>query len=107
MRSWRTAATTRKLEAAFRELLAGRPSAQAFTTERLSALSTVVSKDTWRQVAAYGPLQSFAFVEDDTSASAKTRALRYKAALGPRLVLLRFALDEDGKVAEINVEEEE
>lgn len=101
------AETTRRLETAFRDLLAGRPSAGDFTNERLSALSTVVARDTWRQLAAYGPLSSFAFVETDPAAPARTRALRYKAALGPRLVLLRFALNEDGKVAEINVEEEE
>lgn len=101
------AQTTRRLEAALRDLLAGRPSAGAFTPERLSALSTVVARDNWRQLASYGPLGPLAFVEADPAAPAKTRALRYKAALGPRLVLVRFALHEDGRVAEINVEEEE
>ncbi|HEU4596801.1 MAG TPA: serine hydrolase domain-containing protein [Pyrinomonadaceae bacterium] len=101
------AETTRRLETALRELLAGRPPAEAFTPERLSALSTVAAKANWQQLAAYGPLDSFAFVETDASAPAKTRALRYKAALGPRLLLVRFALNPDGRVAEINVEEEE
>ncbi len=101
------AETTRRLETTLRELLAGRTSPDAFTPERLSALSTVVAKSNWQQLAAYGPLSSFAFVETDTTAPAKTRALRYKAAVGPRLILVRFALNEDGKVAEINVEEEE
>jgi D-alanyl-D-alanine carboxypeptidase len=102
------AETSRRLETTLRELLAGRLSADAFTPERFSALSTVAAKSNWRQLAAYGPLETFSFVETDAAAaSGKTRALRYKAALGTRLLLLRFALDGAGRVAEINVEEEE
>nr|MBA3242344.1 hypothetical protein [Acidobacteriota bacterium] len=91
-----------------RDLLAGRAAgSEAFTPERLAALSTPAAKSNWQQLAAYGPLKSLAFVETDAAASDKTRALRYKAALGEHLLLVRFALAEDGRVAELNVEEEE
>jgi D-alanyl-D-alanine carboxypeptidase len=103
------AETTRRLETTLRGLLAGRPPADAFTPDRFSALSTEVAMSNWRQLAAHGPLNTFFFVEADPAAAAsdKTRSLRYKAALGQRLLLLRFALDAAGRVAEVNVEEEE
>jgi CubicO group peptidase (beta-lactamase class C family) len=99
------AQTTRRLEALLGELLSGRAAPEAFTPERLAALSTTAAKSNWRQLAAYGPLKSLTFIESEPSA--KTRSLRYKAALGSHLLLLRFALAEDGRVSELNVEEEE
>jgi CubicO group peptidase (beta-lactamase class C family) len=100
------AQTTRRLEALLRELLAGRISLEAFTPERLAAFSTPASKSNWQQLASNGPLKSLAFVESEPS-SEKTRSLRYKAALGPHLLLVRFVLAEDGRVSELNIEEEE
>ncbi len=93
------------LRAALDELLAGKVNAGAFTQERGAALSSDGSKEFWRQVASYGPLKSLAFVEREPAE--KNRALRYKAALGEHLLLLRFVVDDDGKVADVSVEEEE
>jgi len=102
------------IEAALRGLLAGRPGAAHFTPERLRALSTDSARETWRQLAANGPLSKLDFTGDDPqpppavpSADAATRFARYRAALGPRLVLVRFGLTSDGRVAELTVEEEE
>jgi CubicO group peptidase (beta-lactamase class C family) len=97
---------TASLRVALRDLLAGRVGVEVFTAERGAALQSDRSKEFWRQLATYGPLRSFHFVEDEPTDNA--RVLRYKARLGEHLVLVRFAVaDADGKVTDVAVEEEE
>ncbi|HZB45809.1 MAG TPA: serine hydrolase domain-containing protein [Pyrinomonadaceae bacterium] len=97
--------TSTRLRSALAELLAGRVEPAAFTSARAAALSTANAKESWREIASYGPLKSLAFVEREPSN--KSRTLRYKAALGEHLLLLKFVLEDDGRIAEVNVEEEE
>ncbi len=95
-----------RLRAALSELLAGRaPAAADFTTDARARLSGDESKMLWRETAASGPLNSFAFVGDERQG--RERVARYVAALGRRLLLLRFNLDDDGKVSALSIEEEE
>ena len=95
---------TARLRDALAGLLSGRPSAEAFTPERFKAVTSESAKGNWQTLASYGAPGALTFVEADASAP---RAFRYKAALGRHLLLLRFALTEDGKISELAVEEEE
>lgn len=97
--------TTARLRDALRELLAGKASADRFTRERQKSLESANAKEFWRQISAYGTLTSLVFIERD--ASDKARALRYKAALGEHLLLLKFVLNDEGRIADVSVEEEE
>jgi len=92
-------------EAALVGLLASRPDPAHFTPERLKALSSESARETWRQLAGYGPLRSLDFAGAEGQEG--TRVVRYRAALGGRLLLVRFGLTADGRVAELAVEEEE
>lgn len=98
-------ARTARLRAALADLLAGRVEASAFTRERGAALASEGAREFWREVASYGPLKSLALVAPEPADDART--LRYKAALGEHLLLIRFVFADDGRVAEVNVDEEE
>jgi D-alanyl-D-alanine carboxypeptidase len=97
--------TAKRIEGALSGLLAGAPDPKAFTPERLRALSTESAKENWRQVSSYGPLGALAYAGGEQTGAA--RVVRYRAALGPHLLLVRFALTPDGKISEVVVEEEE
>jgi CubicO group peptidase (beta-lactamase class C family) len=96
-------ALTRKIESALRGLLQGQPDEAAFTPERFRALANEGAKETWRQVASYGPLGQLTFAGIETQA----RIVRYRAGVGSHLILVRFALTPEGRIAEVNIEEEE
>lgn len=96
---------TTRLLAALTDLLAGRVEPSAFTRDRGAALASDGAREFWQHVAAYGPLKSLALVAREPADDART--LRYKAALGEHLLLVKFVLEDDGKIAEVTVEEEE
>jgi D-alanyl-D-alanine carboxypeptidase len=98
----------RMVAAALRGLLSAQPDPTHFTPERLKALSTDAARETWRQLASAGPLGALEFAGAEApEAQSATRVVRYRAALGERLLLVRFGLTTDGRVAELAVEEEE
>jgi CubicO group peptidase (beta-lactamase class C family) len=97
--------TTRRLEKVLRGRLAGRFDADLFTTEARAAHETEGARQRWQRLAAYGPLKSLSLVGSETAAGART--LRHRAALGHHLLLLKFVLTEEGRIAELSVEEEE
>lgn len=91
---------------ALRARLEGRLDPALFTPEAIAAHSTNASRNAWRQIASYGPLKSLTFAGAESS-DAGGRTLRYVAALGPRLLLLRVNLTTEGRVSALVVEEEE
>ena len=97
--------TTRQLETVLRGRLDGRVDESLFGVGVRAALSSESAKQTWQRLAADGPVKSFAFVGSETVGGVRT--LRYKALLGSHLLLLKYVLAEDGKIAEMSVEEEE
>ena len=97
--------TTRLLQTITAERLAGRADAESFAPEARRTLSGESAREYWRQLASRGPLGGFALVEREEAAGRRT--LRYRASVGRHLLLLRFALAPDGKIAEMVVEEEE
>lgn len=100
--------TTRRLESVLRGRIAGHSDDSLFTTEARRGLAGETSEQNWRRFAADGPLKSFVLTASEAAMPGRAgRTLRYTAALGRRLLLVRFVLAEDGRVAEMNVEEEE
>lgn len=99
------AQTSRRLRAALEGLLGAGPAEADFTPERFKALSNESARANWQLLSAYGPLRSFDFVEAEGAGRART--LRYRAGLGVHWLLLKFVVQEDGRVAELVVEEEE
>jgi CubicO group peptidase (beta-lactamase class C family) len=98
----RTAARLREI---LRGQLAGEADAAALTKEALASLSTTSARDNWQRLASYGPLRAFDFAGREAEGDART--LRYRAALGEHLLLLKFVLSGEGRVTELGVEEEE
>ncbi len=99
------AQTSARLETILRARLAGRVEEQMWTTEGRKALSDEDERQSWQRLSSYGALKSFALTGSETTS--KARVLHYKAALGSHLLLLKFTLAADDKIAEMSVEEEE
>lgn len=97
--------SSQRVRAALSELLAGRLAPDAFTADAQTRLSTDDAKARWREAASNGPLKSFAFVGEERQG--RERLARYVARFARRVLLLRFTLAEDGRLADVRVEEEE
>ena len=97
--------TAARLREVLRGQLAGKTDAAAFTKEALASLSNASARDNWRRLASYGTLRAFDFAGREAEGGART--LRYRAALGEHLLLLKFVLNGEGRVTELSVEEEE
>jgi CubicO group peptidase (beta-lactamase class C family) len=97
--------TSARLRELLRGQLAGKADADALTKDARESLSTNSARANWERVASYGPLRAFDFAGSETEGN--TRTLRYRAGLGEHLLLLKFALNGEGKVTELSVEEEE
>jgi CubicO group peptidase (beta-lactamase class C family) len=97
--------TSARLREVLRGQFAGKADAAALTKDALASLSTASARDNWRRMASYGPLRAFDFAGREAEGDART--LRYRAALGEHLLLLKFVLSGEGRVTELSVEEEE
>lgn len=97
--------TGARLREVLRGQLAGKADAVALTSGALESLSTDSARANWQRLAAYGILRAFDFAGRETEGDART--LRYRAALGEHLLLVKFVLNGEGKVTELSVEEEE
>jgi CubicO group peptidase (beta-lactamase class C family) len=97
--------TSQRLRLVLEARLAGRVDESMWAAEARTTLANETARERWRRLAAYGALKSFDPVGSETAG--RTRVVRYKAALGTHLLLLKYVLAEDGKVAEMSVEEEE
>jgi hypothetical protein len=99
------AAARKMLETAFRGYLENKIDANSFSEEMQRSLSTEQLKIVARQVVAYGTIKDFIFV--GAEASGKNRVYRYKVETPRKTMLWRFSIDENGKIAEMRLEEEE
>ncbi|HMO79958.1 MAG TPA: serine hydrolase domain-containing protein [Pyrinomonadaceae bacterium] len=93
----------------FQEALSGRlankPSADILSAGLIRSLSTQRARAANERLAAYGQIQRFVFAGDETIDG--KQVFRYLAETGKRVFLWRFSLDEDGKITEMTLEEEE
>lgn len=97
--------TTAMLETALRGYLENKINSESFTAQLNSSLANQRSRQNARRVAAFGAIKNFAFISSETSG--ENHIYRYKAETPARLMLWRFAIDKNGKIAEMTLEEEE
>ncbi|MBS1797618.1 MAG: beta-lactamase family protein [Acidobacteria bacterium] len=99
------AGLTARLLDALRARLENRDAGDALSANLSKALATPRAKAEFARVAAFGPLTKFSLTGTEETAGAKI--YRYKAETAKRLFLWRFAVDKDGKISELALEDEE
>lgn len=97
---------TAMLRQALEDRIAGRLNPDSLTPNMRALLGSERGKEATRQLASYGTLLSFVFIEREVAAN-NERIARYRAVAGRHTLLLRFVLTEEGKLSAMNVEEEE
>ena len=80
-------------------LFAGRYDSATFTPGLRIFLATATGRAWWQWVVARGPLRSIIF--SDTETNGTERFLRYQVVLGEERFWLSFAIDADGRIAQI------
>lgn len=96
---------SKMLELALKNRLEGTLNPDLFTDEMLRNVSTGRAKALAERVKAFGAIKSFVFVSGENGE--KYRIYRYKIETPTRLMLWRFGVNEQGKIAEMTLEEEE
>lgn len=96
---------TQTVTAALRERLENKPSAALFSPELIRSLSTERAKNNNLRVASFGTPKNLVFVGDETTDGKKV--YRYRAETPKRLFLWRIAMNNEGKISEMILEEEE
>jgi hypothetical protein len=75
------------------------------TPQLINSLSADRARAAYRRIAALGEPSNAAFIETDETG---TRiGYRYRVAAGKRLFLWRISVDDEGRIAEMSLEEEE
>jgi CubicO group peptidase (beta-lactamase class C family) len=80
-------------------------SAELLTDNLIRSLSSARARANNERVASFGAVKNFAFVGADDSGGSKI--YRYRAETAKRLFLWRFAVDADGRISEMTLEDEE
>jgi hypothetical protein len=75
------------------------------TKDAFDSLSSDPERGNWQRIAAYGQLRAFTLTGSEIEGNRRT--LSYRAEVGEHLLLLSFALNREGKVSELSLEEEE
>ena len=103
------AETDAKLKEMFAEVLRERAenkfNAEFLTDNLIKSLSTERAKANNQRIAAFGAIKNLTFVGGETAESSKI--YRYKVETAKRLFLWRFAVNADGKISEMTLEDEE
>ena len=86
-------------------LLTGKPSAVILTKDAFDSLSSDPERADWQRIAAYGQLRAFTLTGREIEGGRRT--LSYRAEVGEHLLLLSFALNCEGEISELSLEEEE
>ena len=90
---------------ALRERLENKFNPDSFTVELVKSLSTERAKSNNQRIASFGAIAKLVFVGGETSGDKKI--YRYKAETPKRIFLWRFAVNNEGKISEMALEEEE
>ena len=96
---------TNLFESVLRGRLENKTNLDLFTVEMRKSFTSERSKLLTERLASFGKFKNFAFISSETAG--KTGVYRYKAETPARLMLWRFEIDETGKIAGMNLEEEE
>lgn len=92
-------------ETALRERSENKPDVNLFSAELQKSLETNRQKMLTARLGILKPLKTFVFVGSEKSG--EKQIYRYKAEVGSKLMLWRFSIDENGKISEMTLEEEE
>ncbi len=90
---------------ALEEVLQNKLNPELLSGNLIKMLSTERAKRENERIASFGKIKKLDFVSDETSDGKKI--YRYKAETPKRLFLWRFAVNEEGKILEMSLEEEE
>lgn len=88
-----------------RERMENKFDAELLSAELVKALSAERAKINNQRIASFGAIKNLVFVGDETIDGKKI--YRYKAETPKRLFLWRFAVNDEGKISEMTLEEEE
>jgi hypothetical protein len=91
---------------AVEERLSNSPSQELFTAQAIRTMNSTRAKARNQRIAAFGPMQSVKFVGTDYSFNFD-KVERYLVTTSGRFFLWRLAYDEENKIAEMILEEEE
>lgn len=94
-----------KLVSVLRARNAGSLDNAPLAPQLIRSLSTDRAKAAYKRIAALGQPSNAAFIETDGTGN--RLGYRYRVAAGKRMFLWRIALDDDGRIAEMSMEEEE
>ena len=99
------AALSQTFSNALRERMENKFSAQLLTDDLIKALSTDRAKANNQRIASFGAVKNLTFIGGETSGNSKI--YRLKAETAKRLFLWRFAVNSEGKITEMTLEDEE
>ncbi len=80
-------------------------SAEMLTADLIKSLLSDRAKINNQRIASFGTVKNFTFIGSETSGNGKI--YRYKAETAKRLFLWRFAVNADGQISEMTLEDEE
>lgn len=96
---------TQTVNSALRERMENKPSATLFSADLIRTISNERSKANNLRIASFGEVKKLIFVGDEMSDEKKI--YRYKAETAKRIFLWRFVFNNEGKISEMILEEEE
>jgi CubicO group peptidase (beta-lactamase class C family) len=99
---------SRMISEALRERLENKLNPEHLTAELIKSLSTERAKINHRRIASFGAIKNLVFVGGGENSGANgAKIYRYKAETPRRIFLWRFTLNNEGKISEMTLEEEE
>ncbi|HEY8560268.1 MAG TPA: serine hydrolase [Pyrinomonadaceae bacterium] len=98
-------ALSETLANALRERMENKFDARVLTDNLIKSLSTTRAKANNLRLASFGTIKNFTFVGGETADDSKI--YRYKAETAKRLFLWRFAVNGEGRITEMTIEDEE
>ncbi|MDQ3801282.1 MAG: beta-lactamase family protein, partial [Acidobacteriota bacterium] len=98
---------SRMISDALRERLENKLNPEHLTADLIKSLSTERAKINHRRIASFGAIKNLVFVGSETSGASGARIYRYKAETPRRIFLWRFTLNNEGRISEMTLEEEE
>lgn len=93
------------MKTALEEVLQNKLNSEILTENLIKTLSTERAKNEHKRISNFGKIGKLEFVGDETTDG--KRIYRYKAETPKRLFLWRFVVETEGKISEMNLEDEE
>ena len=95
------------IAAVLRERFDNKFNPNLMTDELIKTLSTDRAKSENQRIASFGAIKNLVFVGGETDSDSDAKTYHYKAETSKRTFLWRFAVNADGKISEMTLEDEE